>query len=296
MLKRVVCGALMCLPLAACEVGETVTDPLTEVPTLRIADAAHNGDQHFYFLPPLAWQPDYTGDFDAAQQPEVSICELDGADCVDVVTYSTGVESYGATLKADPDGEFYHLNWHTDRFALSVGSVYRIRVLVNGSEVGYLDVMLVENKSKLRSGGLDGKIPLVDGRTAPIKFRIEQGIVTNQEPEPPVVPNNPDPPPAIPEGSILGLVTDGAGTALPGIAVSALDNGVVVSQASTAADGSYVLPVADVYPFVKLRFDDPNLVYQGECFNDVPLVFCTFQGALVPRGSVGVDAVLNRIP
>ena len=296
MLKRVVCAALICLPLAACEVSKTVSDPLTDGPTLRIADAAHNGDQHFYFLPPLAWQPEYTGDFDASQQPQVNICEVDGTDCVDVVTYSTGVESHGAILKADPQGEFYHLNWHTNLFELTVGSVYRIRVLVNGSAVGYLDVLLVEHKSSLRSAGRDGLIPLVDGRTAPIKFRIEQGVVTNQEPEPPVEPNNPDPPPAIPEGAILGMVTDDALAALPGITVSALDNGVVVSQATTAADGSYVLPVAEAYPFVKVRFEDATFAYQGECYNGVPIAFCSYLGALVPRGSVAVDAVLTPTP
>jgi hypothetical protein len=302
MLKRVVCTALMCLPLAACGLSETATDPLTEVPTLRIADAAHNGDQHFYFLPPLAWQPEYSGDFDPSAQPEVNICEVDENDCIEVVTYRAGTESHGSTLRADPDGEFYHVNWHTNQFELNVNSVYRIRVVVGGAEVGYLDVLLVENKSKVRSGGRDGLIPLVDGRTAPIKFRIEQGLTTNQEPEPPPEPNTPPPPPppppppAIPEGAILGTVTDGDGAALMGMTVSALDNGVVVSQATTTEDGSYVLPVADAYAMVKLRFEDPNLAHVGECYNDVPLMFCNFQGALVPRGSVAIDAVLNRVP
>ena len=299
MLKRVVWAAFVCVPLAACEMTDTGTAPLNEGPTLRIADAAHNGDQHFYFLPPLAWQPEYAGAFDPAVQPEVSICEVSGSDCTEIATYSVGVESHGATLRADPSGEFYHVNWHTNRFELSINSVYRIRVMVGGTEVGYLDVLLVENKGSLRSGGRDGLIPLVDGRTAPIKFRIEEGLSTNQEPEPPPEPNippPPPPPPAIPEGAITGMVTDGAFVALPGIAVSALDNGVVVSQATTAADGSYVLPVGVAYALVKLRFEDPNLIYQGECYNDVPLVFCSFQGALVPRGSVSVDAVLNRVP
>jgi len=296
MLKRVVWAAFLCVPLGACEMTDTGTAPLSEGPTLRIADAAHNGDQHFYFLPPLAWQPEYAGAFDPSVQPEVSICEVSGSDCTEIATYRVGVESHGATLRADPSGEFYHVNWHTNRFELSVGAVYRIRVTVGGAEVGYLDVLLVENKGSVRSGGRDGLIPLVDGRTAPIKFRIEEGLSTNQEPEPPPEPNTPPPPPTIPEGAITGIITDGDGALLAGIAVSALDNGVVISQVVTAENGSYVLPVEAAYPLVKLRFEDPNLVYQGECYNDVPLVFCSSQGALVPRGSVSVDAVLNRVP
>lgn len=296
MLNRVVCAVLVCLPLAACEMTDTGTDPLNEGPTLRIADAAHNGDQHFYFLPPLAWQPEVSGVFDASVEPEVSICEVSDGGCTEVVTYSVGVQSHGGTLQADPTGEFYHVNWHTDRFDLSVDAVYRIRVIVGGTEVGYLDVLLVQSRASLRSGGRDGLIPLVDGRTAPIRFRIEEGLSTNPEPEPPPEPNTPPPPPPVPEGAITGTVTDGDGAALMGMTVSALDNGVVVSEVATAEDGSYVLPVADTYPLVKLRFEDPSLVYQGECYNDVPLVFCSFQGALVPRGSVGIDAVLNRVP
>lgn len=295
MLKRVVWAAVLCVPFAACEMTDTGTAPLSDGPTLRIADAAHNGDQHFYFLPPLAWQPEYAGAFDPSVQPAVSICEVSGSDCTEIATYSMGVESHGATLQADPSGEFYHVNWHTNRFELSVNAVYRIRVTVGGTEVGYLDVLLVEGKASLRSGGRDGLIPLVDGRTAPIKFRIEEGLSTNQEPEPPPEPNTP-PPPTIPEGAITGVITDGDGALLAGIEVSALDNGMVVSQVVTAGNGSYVLPVDAGYPQVKLRFEDPNLAYQGECYNDVPLVFCSFQGALVPRGSVSVDAVLNRVP
>ena len=300
MLKRVVCAVLICLPLGACELSETVTDPLTDVPTLRIADAAHNGDQHFYFLPPLASQPEYSGDFDASVTPEVNICEVSEADCSDVVTYRVGVESFGATLQADPAGEVYHVNWHTNRFELNVNSVYRIRVMVGGVEVGLLEVLLVENKSKVRSGGREGPIPLVDGRTVPIKFRIEEGLATNQKPEPPTEPNTPPPPPppppppAIPEGAITGTVTAAEGGALVGITVSALDFGVVVSQVSTAEDGSYVLPVAEAYQAVYVTFEDPASVYRDVCYPDVPLVFCAAMGTMVSRGSQGINAVLNR--
>jgi len=292
MLKRAVCAALLCLPLAACE--ETGTAPLVDAPTLRIADAAHNGDQHFFFLPPLAWMPEYSGTFDASLQPQVSICEVNGAVCDEIVTYEMGVEASGTVLGVDPDDEFYHLNWHTNLFELNVNSVYRIRVLVDGTELGYLDVLLVENKSKLRTGGLDGAYPLVDGRTAPIKFRIEEGLATNQQPDTPTQPNIPVP--TIPEGAITGLVTDANGVGIEGILVTALAFGTPVSSVSTAADGGYVLPVADAYPTVLVTFEDPGGAYVAECYDSAPLVFCSAMGTPVARGTAGVDAVLNRVP
>jgi hypothetical protein len=298
MFKRLVCAALLCLPLVACELADTGTDPLNDVPTLRIADAAHNGDQHFYFLPPLAWQPEYSGDFDATAEPEVTICALNGTGCSGIVSYSTTGEAYGGTVRAEPVGEFFHVNWHTDRFDLAVNTVYRIGVQVGGAEVGFLDVMLVDNKSKLRSGGRDDVITLVNGRTAPIKFRIEQGLASPNEPEPPTEPDPPEPP-AIPEGAITGTVTDSTGGGLEGITVSALTPGMVstvVSAAQTQADGTYVLPVPDAYPNVLVRFEDSNMVFQTECYDNVPVVFCSVSGSVLPRGSGPIDAVLHPIP
>ena len=298
MFKRLVWAALLCLPLVACELADTGTDPLNDVPTLRIADAAHNGDQHFYFLPPLAWQPEYAGDFDLTAQPEVTICALNGSGCSGIVSYSTTAESYGGTIRAEPVGEFFHVNWHTDRFDLAVNTVYRIGVQVGGAEVGFLDVMLVDNKSKLRSGGRDDIITLVNGRTAPIKFRIEQGLTSQNDPEPPTEPDPPEPP-AIPEGAITGTVTDATGGGLEGITVSALTPGMVntvVSAAQTQADGTYVLPVPDAYPNVLVRFEDSNMVFQTECYDNVPVVFCSVSGSVLTRGSGPIDAVLHPIP
>ncbi len=295
MAKRLVLAALVCLPLAACDLPETA-DPLNDTPTLRIADAANNGDQHLYFLPPLAWQPEYSGTFDPTMEPQVSICAMNGSGCGEIAAYSMSAESHGAMLQVNPTNEFYHVNWHTNLFDLDLDTVYRIRILVDGAEVAYLDVLLVENKSKLRSGGRDGIIPLVDGRTAPIKFRIEEGLGTGNEP-----PGDPDPPdpPAIPEGAITGTVTDVAGTGLEGILVSALTTGMVntvVSQTQTQADGTYVLPVPDTYAQVIVRFTDPNMVYQGECWDNAPLTFCSMGAAPVARGSTNINAVLNGSP
>jgi hypothetical protein len=301
MFTRFVCAALLCVPLVACELADTGTDPLDEVPTLRIADAAHNGDEHFYFLPPLAWQPEYTGDFDATAEPEVTICALNGTGCSGIVSFSTTAESNGGMLRAEPVGEFFHVNWHTDRFDLAVNTVYRIGVHVGGVEVGYLEVMLVDNKSKLRSGGRDDVITLVNGRTAPIKFRIEQGLSSPNEPEPPTEPDPPEPP-AIPEGAIAGTVTDSTGAGIEGIVVRALMPAspyAPVSETLTQADGTYVLEVPDTYPDVLVKYEDPSMIYPAEYHYDVPeVIFMLNPGAavMVARGTTGIDAVLHPIP
>jgi hypothetical protein len=294
MSKRLVLAALICLPLAGCDLPET-TDPITEAPTLRIADAANNGDQHLYFLPPLAWQPEYSGNFDPTMEPQVSICAVNGAGCGEIAAYSMTAESHGEMLQVNPANEFYHVNWHTNLFDLDLNTVYRIRIMVDGDEVAFLDVLLVENKSKLRSGGRDGTIPLVDGRTAPIKFRIEEGLGGD---DPPGDPDPPDPP-DVPEGAITGTVTDAAGAGIGGITVSALTTGMVntvVSQTQTQADGTYVLPVPDTYPQVLVRFEDPNMVYTGECWDNAPLTFCAMGATSVARGTTGINAMLNGSP
>jgi hypothetical protein len=302
MSTRLVCAALLCLPLAACELADTGTDPLNEVPILRIADAAHNGDQHFYFLPPLAWQPEYSGDFDATAAPEVTICAVNGAVCDGTVAaYNTTAEAYGGIVRAEPAGEFFHVNWHTDRFDLEVNTVYRIGVRVDGVEVGYLDVLLIDNQSKLRSGGRDDVIPLVNGRTAPIKFRIEQGLGSPNQPEPPTEPDPPEPP-AIPEGAITGTVTDSTGAGIEGIVVSALMTATpyaLVSETVTQVDGTYVLEVPETHPSVLVKFHDPNMVFAAEYHPNVPEVIFMFNpGAalVVARGETGIDAVLEPIP
>ena len=54
----------------------------------------------------------------------------------------------------------------------------RIRVLVDGMEVGFADVDIVASGSELRrGGGAAGFVAVLNGRTVPIKFRIEQGSI-----------------------------------------------------------------------------------------------------------------------
>jgi hypothetical protein len=48
-------------------------------PVADNADGAHEGNVHFYFLPPMVDQPSYSGTFDGSLVPVVEICIWDGS-------------------------------------------------------------------------------------------------------------------------------------------------------------------------------------------------------------------------
>lgn len=142
-----------------------------------VLDAAHDGVDHFFFLPPLVEQPDIEGSFDPDRSPTVSICALDEASCVATIAEFTLEEGAGSeTVRVDTDSEHYLVNWHTDRFELDDDGVYRIRVLLEALEVGHADVRMVTGGNELRNAATDEAIPLLDGRTLPIRFRIEDDL------------------------------------------------------------------------------------------------------------------------
>ena len=105
--------------------------------------------------------------------PVVEICEWTGSVCASppafFATYTTTAGPGGETV-SEID-EHYQVDWHTNDLALNT---YRIRVLVaDGTPLGHADVELVSagNLKNIQ----DDLIPLKDGRTLPIKFRIEAG-------------------------------------------------------------------------------------------------------------------------
>jgi hypothetical protein len=76
-----------------------------------------------------------------------------------------------------PEDELYIVNWHTDEFGLDPEKVYRVRVFVGAIEVGFADVDLVNSGGLLKNVDTGEFIPLLDGRTLPIKFRLEVGVL-----------------------------------------------------------------------------------------------------------------------
>ncbi len=165
--------------LLSCQ-DQPLTGPAAPRPTASILDARHSGgNAHFFFLPPLVPDPSGTGTFDATLSPMVRICMWTGAACGALVAEFTMTTGPGSeTVRLDAAGGQYTVNWHTDQFALDPARTYRIAVLVAGTELGHADVDVVSTGRELRNVQTGEYVGLVNGRTLPIKFRIERGAVS----------------------------------------------------------------------------------------------------------------------
>lgn len=160
--------------LAACESARMPTD--APAPFASISDGAHGGTPGFNWLPPMVSNPGATGTFDPALSPVVEVCALSGTGCAPVATYTTTSGPAGEKVVVKASESHYMVNWHTRDFDLELAVTYRIRVSVGARELGHADVDLIENGSAARNVNTAEYIPLVDGRTLPIKFRIDTGI------------------------------------------------------------------------------------------------------------------------
>jgi Tol biopolymer transport system component len=184
-------------------------------PSSEIVDAVHNaGNPHFFFLPPMVPAPAFSGRADDLLTPTVTICQRDGG-CI-------------AEFNVTADGDHqYHVNWQTDQCywgpcTLNPGDIYRLTVSVGSKELGHADLIVVTSQGKAKNLQTNEYIALVDGRTLPVKFRIETGIVAGLS----ISPN----PAIVPVGASLQLtatVTDLHGSVL---------SNPTVSWSSTATD------------------------------------------------------------
>jgi hypothetical protein len=219
---------LLALVTAACR---DASSPGVTAPNFLISDATHNaGKPHFYFLPPVVAAPEVSGVFDPALTPAVEICSVAGAGCdVVIATFSTTSGPGSETVRLDGTAEQYVVNWQTGQFALDPARTYRIRVLVGDLELGFADVDVVSSGRELRNVNTGEYIPLVDGRTLPIKFRIERGFLARIE----VVPGVGTVAPAGTQ-QFMAVLTDLHGDVLSGPPVAwASSNGAVATVDQT---------------------------------------------------------------
>lgn len=172
---------LLCLTLttvSACN-GDTVVQPTASPhsPTAAISDAVHGlaGNPDFFLLPPMVKDPSSdpawdAGAFNANLRPAVEICASAATTESQVPTASCALQS---TLSATVDAgtEQYHVNWQVPT---SSTIFYRITVKVASRTLGFADVETGASSSALKNVATQEFIPLVDGRTLPIKFRIER--------------------------------------------------------------------------------------------------------------------------
>ncbi len=156
-------------------------------PSADFSDGTNGGNTHFFFLPPMVPDPGPGAGNDVTQSPVVEICELgvleDGSlGCVETLaTYTMDLTTTYSSQPGNSEtirlGESHFIvNWHTDAFPLDPALTYRICVKLNEVPLGYADVDVVSSGRDLRVVA-DGFVGVLDGRTLPIKFRIEPGAL-----------------------------------------------------------------------------------------------------------------------
>ncbi|MBE0591469.1 MAG: hypothetical protein IH616_03605, partial [Gemmatimonadales bacterium] len=159
------------------------------------------GNPGIFFLPPVVADPSGHENFDVGGfnpdlEPWVEICELEdvgaglptsGTECADGVTGWPHTFAFGAAdgVRLVPDEEHYQVEWHTDAFDLNSDRFYRIFVYLprmkptdpaEGNRLGFVDVNPVTAR-EMKSAKTGEVFALKDGRTLPIKFRIEKDWV-----------------------------------------------------------------------------------------------------------------------
>ncbi len=145
--------------LAACGGGS----PASKVSSAVLSDGRTDGAPGFYFLPPVAPEPAGDTVNDPGLSPVVEIVALDAGAAV-LATFE------GPDIKAS-DSHYMAL-WSTKRFVPVAGTTYRIRVLLDGKELGFADAQASKDGKQLRLLASDGIFGLMGQRTVPIKFRI----------------------------------------------------------------------------------------------------------------------------
>lgn len=177
-MKRHVAALLVVLStVAGCREAESPVDPLqprSEGLRRAISDGANGGNRYFYFLQPVApADPAPTGVFNPNLRPTVTICELaNPTSCI--ANFS------GPAVAVSTTDQHYKVNWDTEANPGTPGSYYRITVAVSGAKVAFADVYVASTAKDLKRTVDNTTFGLVDGRTLPIKFRIEHGVLSYQ--------------------------------------------------------------------------------------------------------------------
>jgi hypothetical protein len=170
-------GSFM-LALFACDAPIPTAAP--EAPEPAISDGAHGSViQQFFFLAPAVPDPRYrfVGGFDGSLSPVVEICRWENGSCAGPLVARYTTRGHGPErVRVSMEDEHYIVNWRTKRYNVANDVVYRVRVLADGYQLGYMDVVPVQNPDQARRHWDELQYVIIrNGRTLPIKFRIEEG-------------------------------------------------------------------------------------------------------------------------
>lgn len=169
--------------LSSCvDQGKTITGPRAGEPARRaIVDEARGGQPEFFWLPPtVPAAPTLTGQFDATalSQLVVEVCELDaGNGCVagePLERFTEDGTPVPQRITVDAVGEFYTVDWLTGPSNVDVERLYRVRVLRNGNELGFIDVEFVKDMPALSAVDPTRYVGVKRGQPLTIRFRIDQ--------------------------------------------------------------------------------------------------------------------------
>ena len=170
--------------LAGC--GEPVSPPGTPArpPALSIQDGAHGGgNPGFFFLSPLVRNPSANSEYGdapfAVVSPVVRICKLAADPSLGPTSCASEVITFsGSQILVSVADRQYSVNWDTKATTLSTSSFYRMSIFVGTQMLGFADVDPV-TPQEMRNPKTGDVITLLDGRTLPIKFTIEEdGLCT----------------------------------------------------------------------------------------------------------------------
>ena len=178
-------GPILAIFFFACT-GDRPLIPSADRPVAQISDGNHSlGNPDFFFLPPLVPLPSGNVNyqpalFNPALVPVVDVCELSGDPMGGAVSC---VRTVFGPVNATLNTNHYVVNWATNLSnagaGLNVANFYRIRVFgsLGGKLLGFADVDPVSTGKELKNIQTNEIIGLVDGRTLPIKFEIEEGAL-----------------------------------------------------------------------------------------------------------------------
>lgn len=175
-MRRRVLLCLTLISLSACngdKIGQPVSSPLAP-PSRSISDGTFAlGNPDFFFLPPMAKNPSSSpnwtaGGFNGSLHPIVRVCAMTGTTEA-TATLTASCSDLAASVSLTD--EQYYVNWQVPS---SSTVFYRLSVVVGTRVLGWADVETATNASQLKNVTTGEYVPLVDGRTLPLKFRIER--------------------------------------------------------------------------------------------------------------------------
>lgn len=175
--------------LAACG-DATAPGARRPAPVALLSDGSRDGgNADFFFLPPVAANPSGHPDFSPGQfagswRPVVEVCKVSaanlGAGCV-----GGAVKRYpSSTIAVASASEHYQVQVDTREAWAVGGETYRFHVIVIGNRpdtLGFVDIALLAGSAKNAVSG--DLIAMQDGRTIPLKFRIEKGATIDPDVE-----------------------------------------------------------------------------------------------------------------